>query len=90
MIGLIALKTAGATKMLASLIPPAIPVALAQAGVIGEESGMSLAVVGAVIGGAWYLNGRLTKIEDGVDRLSDRIDKLPCSDWPGCRNDKNP
>jgi hypothetical protein len=77
---IIALKLAAAGKMAASLIPAAIPIALAEVGVIGENTGLSLVIVGSVVGGAWYLNGRLTRIEDGVSQLKRDMRRLPCGD----------
>ena len=56
-------KTAVAIKMMASLVPSGIPLFLAQAGIIGQDTGLSLVVVGSVVGGAWYLSSRLTKLE---------------------------
>lgn len=62
-------KIVGSMKMLGSLIPAGVPLCLAQAGIIGSDTGLSLVVVGSVIGGAWYLSARLTKIEDTLKAL---------------------
>lgn len=78
MIELLTLKVAAGGKMLASLIPGSIPVMLAANGIVDGETGLSLAIVGSVVGGAWYLNGRLTRIEDGLRELRRDMVKLPC------------
>lgn len=62
-------------KIVGSLIPSAIPFCLAEAGLIGQDTGLSFVVVGSIVGGAWYLNGRLTKIEDGLEVLKRDVAK---------------
>ena len=73
---LIAVKLMALGKMGLSLIPPAIPFALAQTGMIDEGTGISLVIVGSVVGGAWYLNGRLTRIEDTVSQVQRDVNEL--------------
>ena len=68
-----AIETTMLGKMLASLVPAAVPLYLADSNLIGQDTGISLVVMGSIIGGAWYLNGRLTRIEDGVEQVKKDI-----------------
>ena len=78
MIEILCLKLAAGGKMAASLIPGSVPVLLAVNGIVDGETGLSLAIVGSVVGGAWYLNGRLTRIESSIGELRHDMSRLPC------------
>jgi hypothetical protein len=54
----------------AKLALPLIPIFMSVGGLIGGETGMSLTMVLTMVGGAWYLNGRLTSIEDKLESIA--------------------
>jgi hypothetical protein len=51
------------------VVPSCSPLLIQAAGLIDETTVVPLTIVGAIGGASWYLNGRLTRIEDQLENL---------------------
>ena len=64
----------GIATMLGKFGLPAITPLIAQAaGLINEQTVVPLTVVSAIGGACWYLNGRLTRIEDKIENMENKF-----------------
>ena len=70
------------------VVPPLTEVTLIAADVITESTGVPLTIVAAVGGACWYLNGRFTKLEDGLNSLRDELSNRPCGVNAACPTKK--
>lgn len=64
------------------------------ADVIGNDTpitlGGAIAVTATIVGGAWYLSSRLTKIDDRLDNIEKHVSTLPCGEnGEDCPKKKN-
>jgi hypothetical protein len=55
---------------------PLIPIFMSLGGVINGETGLSMTVVLTMVGGAWYINGRLTSIDDKLKEIYRNCPKI--------------
>ena len=57
------------------VLPTVAPLMLMTGGLITENTAVPLTIVCGVSGACWYLNGRLTRIEDSIEQLRQQIQR---------------